>query len=255
MKKRLFIPIYIILFSLLIGCINQSSSTKAPKFSAAELQQAEQIRNNLFTPGSVTIRGTIKGYNSKLGVKTYQLYYCNYFDDIHNSKTLDIDSLGHFEVSFDVPFTIGGCIVDSRDKWHNFIAQAGDTLLAEFSLLGNCTFSLSDGRPYLLEHIDQVSRSGLKFDNSMFRYDDSHNITQVVEYARQCKEQCREILNNNARKYHYTAFEYQYESLMNDMELITCLLSYRNQVRDMADQHYLRFGKNFKAMETQNKII
>ena len=124
MKKRLLIPIYIILFSLLIGCINQSSSTKAPKFSAAELQQAEQIRNNLFTPGSVTIRGTIKGYNSKLGVKTYQLYYCNYFDDIHNSKTLDIDSLGHFEVSFDVPFTIGGCIVDSRDKWHNFIAQA-----------------------------------------------------------------------------------------------------------------------------------
>ena len=61
MKKRLLIPIYIILFSLLIGCINQSSSTKAPKFSAAELQQAEQIRNNLFTPGSVTIRGTIKG--------------------------------------------------------------------------------------------------------------------------------------------------------------------------------------------------
>ena len=242
MKKRLLIPIYIILFSLLIGCINQSSSTKAPKFSAAELQQAEQIRNNLFTPGSVTIRGTIKGYNSKLGVKTYQLYYCNYFDDIHNSKTLDIDSLGHFEISFDVPFTIGGCIVDSRDKWHNFIAQAGDTLLAEFSLLGNCTFSLSDGRPYLLEHIDQVSRSGLKFDNSMFRYDESHNITQVVEYARQCKEQCREILNNNARKYHYTAFEYQYESLMDDMELITCLLSYRNQVRDMADQHYLRFG-------------
>ena len=43
MKKRLLIPIYIILFSLLVGCINQSSSTKAPKFSAAELQQAEQI--------------------------------------------------------------------------------------------------------------------------------------------------------------------------------------------------------------------
>ena len=86
MKKLLLVLTYIILFSLQIGCFNQSDSTKTPKFSAAELQQAEQIRNNLFPPGSVTIRGTIKGYNSKLGVKTYQLYYCNYFDDIHNSK-------------------------------------------------------------------------------------------------------------------------------------------------------------------------
>ena len=219
-------------FFKIVGIHDSGYHPAKPKFSRRQLKEAEQVRRDIFKSGPVTLRGTIAGYDINDGFQTYQMHYSYYDQDDHGTVALDIDRTGHFEYSFDVENTLGAAIVDHKSNWHNFIAQPGDTLDITFYKDGSTSFMLSDGRSYLLSNYDRIP-SGLRpFDTQKFQVGDSVDFQGVQAYAFECKAKAKDYVNYVAAKYHLTAFEYQYASIMMENDILEGFLDYRMDVND-----------------------
>lgn len=216
----------------ILGIHDSTYVPAKPKFSRKQLKEAEQVRRDIFKSGPVTLRGTIAGYDINDGFQTYQMHYSYYDQNDHGTVALDIDRTGHFEYSFDVENTLGAAIVDHNSNWHNFIAQPGDTLDITFYKDGSTSFMLSDGRPYLLRNYDRIP-SGLRpFDTQKFQVGDSADFQGVQAYAFECKAKGKDYVNYVAAKYHLTAFEYEYASIMMENDILEGFLDYRMDVND-----------------------
>ena len=248
-------------FFKIMGIHDSAYVPAKPKFSRKELNEVEQIRRSIFKSGPVTLRGTIAGYDSNSGFQTYQMHYTYYDRQDNGTVALDIDPDGHFEYSFDVSNMLGAAIVDHKSNWHEFIAQAGDTLDINFYKDGSVSFMLSDGRPYLLRNYNRVPSGVYTVDHQKFQMGDSVDLRGIQSYAFECKAKGKGYIDYITTKYHLSAFEYQYASIMMENDILESFLDYRMDIQDAAIMYlsksenvdyneYLRLRQ--EAMEMQN---
>ena len=232
----------------IMGIHAPSYKPDKPKFSQAQIEEAEQIKRAIFKKGAVCIRGTIQGYDRSQNYRTYKLIYSNYYQENNTLKALEIDPSGHFETSFDIDRAIGASIVDQKNTWHSFIVQAGDTLDVVFLEDGTTRYSLSDGRPYPLERYNRLSQNINTVDNWMFQFDESMTLSKALDYARQWRTLGLEFVDYIAAKYDFTAFEYEYARILAHNYALERYLDYRIDM-----QHGLLLGR--KSLRNPNSAI
>ncbi len=224
----------------IVGIHDSTYTPSKPRYSRKELKEADDIRRSIFSSGPVTIRGTVAGYDSNSGFQTYKMLYTVYDNRDNVTVSLDIDKEGHFEHSFDVNNMIGAAIIDQNSSWHTFIAQPGDTLDIVFYKDGSDSYSLSDGRPYLLRNYMRIPTGVYPMNNSRFQMGDSADVFGVQEYAYECKAKAKEYLDYVAVKFNLTAFEYQFADIMLENEVLSGFLDYRMELKDMGIAYYSR---------------
>ena len=223
--------------------IHDSTYTPAkPKFSRKELKEADDIRHSIFKSGPVTVRGTIAGYDSNSGFQTYRMLYTVYDNRDNFTISLDIDETGHFEYSFDVNNMIGAAIIDHNNSWHQFIAQPGDTLDITFYKDGTDSYSLSDGRPYLLRNYVHIPSGVYTTDNQRFHMGDSVDLQGIQAYAYECKAKSKQYIDYLAAKFKLTAFEYQFADIMLENRVLEGFLDYRMNIKDQAIMYQIENG-------------
>lgn len=219
-------------FFKIIGIHDSTYIPARPKFSRQQQREAEQIRRSIFNSGAVTLHGTVEGYDRSQNFQTYKLLYKDYFNDGDGNLALEIDEDGHFEISFDVNNFIGAAIIDHKNEWHTFIAQPGDTLNIVFLKDGSVSYSLSDGRHYLLENYDRIPHGVYIADNGKFNLKDSVDLSEVLKYVWEWKALGRDYINYLASRYNLTAFEYEYARIMMENNILETYLDYRMDVQD-----------------------
>lgn len=224
----------------ILGIHDSTYVPSKPKYSRKELKEAKQIRSNVFKSGPVTLRGTIVDYDINDGFQTYQMHFTFYDRDDHGTVALDIDRDGHFEYSFDTDNILGACIVDHTGSWHNIIVQPGDTLDITYYKDGSVSNMLSDGRPYLLSNYDRIPTSVYPVDHFKFQLGDSIDLMGVQAYSFECKAKGKDYVNYIAKKYHLTAFEYEYATIMMENDILEGFLNYRMDVKDDWISYYTK---------------
>ncbi|MBO7437397.1 MAG: hypothetical protein J6T97_06230 [Bacteroidaceae bacterium] len=220
----------------IMGIHAPSYKPAKPEFSQEEIKEARKIRSAIFNKGVVCLRGTIQGYDRSHNYRTFQLLYSDYFRDDNNTTStiaLEIDSLGHFETSFDVNHAIGASIIDQRNTWHSFIALAGDTLDVVFMEDASTKYSLSDGREYPLDRYNRLSQNINTVDGWTIQFDKSMNLSKALDYARLWKTLGLEFVDYLTAKYGFTAFEYEFARIMADQEAFEAYVDYRLDAQEV----------------------
>lgn len=218
----------------IMGIHAPSYKPAKPEFSQEEIEEARKIRSAIFNKGVVCLRGTIQGYDRSQNYRTFKMLYSDYFyDDETTNIALEIDSLGHFETSFDVNHAIGASIIDQRNTWHSFIALAGDTLDVVFMEDGSTKYSLSDGREYPLDRYNRLSQNINTVDGWTIQFDKSMNLSKALDYARLWKTLGLEFVDYLTAKYGFTVFEYEFARIMADQEAFEAYVDYRLDAQEM----------------------
>ena len=211
----------------IMGIHAPSYKPAKPEFSEEQIEEANRFKRAIFRKGCVCLRGTIQGYDRSHNYQTYKLIYSDYFQEDNTTIAIEIDSLGHFETSFDINHAIGASIVDQRGTWHSFVALAGDTLDVVFMEDGSTRYSLSDGRRYPLENYNRLSQSVITVDNYMIRLDKSLNLSKMLDVARQWRTLGLEFVDYLAVKNDFTAFEYEFARIMAHNNALESYLDFR----------------------------
>ena len=211
----------------IMGIHAPSYKPAKPEFSEEQIEDANRFKRAIFRKGCVCLRGTIQGYDRSHNYQTYKLIYSDYFQEDNTTIAIEIDSLGHFETSFDINHAIGASIVDQRGTWHSFVALAGDTLDVVFMEDGSTRYSLSDGRRYPLENYNRLSQSVITVDNYMIQFDKSLNLSKMLDVARQWRTLGLEFVDYLAVKNDFTAFEYEFARIMAHNNALESYLDFR----------------------------
>lgn len=216
----------------IIGIHDSSYTPAKPRFSRSQMREADRLRRNIFRSGAVTLHGMVEGYDRSQNFQTYKLIYTDYITGGDGNLALEIDSDGRFETSFDVNNFIGAAIIDHKNEWHTFIAQPGDTLDMVFLEDGSVRYSLSDGRPYLLENYDRIPHGVYVMDNGRFSSEDSVEHSEVLDCVWEWRALGRDYINYLASRYSLTAFEYEFARIMTENRILESYLDYRMNVND-----------------------
>lgn len=243
--------------SKIYGIHNAEYTVSKPEYSSSELLEAERIRSTIFETGSVTVRGHIEEYDRNQG-QTIRLNYSDYMAGKDNTFALDIDSDGHFELSFDVHSFMGGALVDHNQNWHEFIAQPGDTLEMTIYPDGSHSISLSGGRQYLLADFDRIDGGVNVIDEYRFMRSKLTKIDRIQDYASECRERGRHYTAYIASKYHLSAFEYQYANIMMENDVLKYYLTRRTDISRYRSllkigNKLIHYDEYLRLKEKQNK--
>ena len=215
----------------ILGIHSSNYKPAKPKFSEAELKEAQQLKSRIFRRGAVTLRGNILGYSARQNYQTYKLIYSDYIADEQKTVSIDIDPRGHFETSFDVNSFMGASIIDNKNIWHELIAQPGDTLDITFLEDGSTLITLSDGRPYYLQNYNRIPSNVVVQDNAIISYESLDDKT-ILKTVQEWKKRGAEYVDYIATKYHLTAFEYDYARTMMENHVIERYLDYRMELKN-----------------------